>query len=191
MAYVTLATLRSYLNLDTGAADTRLQACLDAAQAYIDSETGRTFEASTASVRTFDAVGTVDGRTLMFDVDLCSTAACTNGDGSVIAASDFSMEPRNGPRYYGITLKASSGIAWTYQDDPEDAISISGKWAYSTTAPADIQQACLLIAAQQYKLQDNPADADRIISVDGVVIVPSSVPRFAQGVIQRYRRISF
>lgn len=179
------------MSIGTTAGDVYLQACLDAAQAYVDRETGRTFEAATATARSFDAERDVEGRMLWLGAELCSTAACTNGDGTAIDASDFVYEPRNGTPRYAITLKASSGVQWTYEDDPENAITVVGKWAYSESAPADIVQACLLIAAQQYKLQDNPGDADRVISVDGVVIVPSSVPRFAQGVIARYRKVEF
>lgn len=191
MAYVALATLRSYLGISTSAADVRLQACIDAAQAFIDGETGRTFGADAYTVRVFDAVRDVDGAKLNLGIDLASTAAATNGDGTAISSGNFTYEPRNGPPYYALVLKASSGLAWTYTSDPEGAISISGKWGYAATAPADIVQACLLIAAHQYRLQDNPGDADRLISADGIVIVPSSVPRFAQAIIQRYRRLQF
>jgi uncharacterized phiE125 gp8 family phage protein len=192
MAYVALTDLKAWLNVDSTAHDALLQSCLDAAQSYIEDQTGRTFEAaSTASTRYMDAVGDVDGPTLLLGADLCAITSVTNGDGAAVSTAAYVTEPRNGTPFYAIKLKPSAGLSWTYTTDPENAIAVSGKWSYSATPPADVAHAAKIIAAQMYQQKDNAADADRLVSADGVIIVPSSIPKVAADVIRKYQRRTF
>lgn len=143
-------TIQRAINYD----DDELEAAIDAAMAYIDAFCNRTFEASANSDRTFDAVADVAGRVLHLDEDLCSIDSITNGDGVEVASDEYTTEPRNDTPYHAIRLLTSSGKTWTYEDDPEDAITISGRWAFSESAPEDIVYACKRLATLFYREKD-------------------------------------
>lgn len=190
MTYCSLAQLKAYTGVTGAGDDTLLTDCIVRAEGIIDSTTGRTFEASTDSTRTFDGEMDVVGRTLYLDADLCAITSITNGDGGAITAGQVVSEPRNTAPYYALTLKASSGLAWTYEDDPEDAIAVVGRWGYSTTPPADIEQACVRLAAWLYRQKDNSADMDRpVISPDGTTLLPSRLPSDVERILNAYKRV--
>lgn len=71
-----------------------------------------------------------------------------------MSASEYTTEPRNDTPYHALKLLTSSGKSWTYTNDPEDAITITGKWAYSESAPEDIVYACKRLATLFYREKD-------------------------------------
>lgn len=191
-AYATLAELRSdpALKLAAGetADDTLLQALLDAVKQLIDSHTGRLFALSTDTTRHYDARQDVRGSGLYLKEDLCQITSVTNGDGVVVAANEYTTTPKNATPYWKITLLGSGGKAWTYTDDPEDAIVIVGRWAYSVTAPNDIKRANIIGAAALYR-QSLSGDSDRpIIAGGGTVIQPSQLPATFWTLVNPYVR---
>ena len=191
MAYCSLAQLKAYVGATDNDDDALLTDCITRAEAVIDRATKRTFEASADSTRTFDAQQDVAGRTLYLDADLCAITSITNGDGAAITALQVVSEPRNHAPYYALTLKASTGLAWTYETDPEDAISVTGRWAYSTTPPADIEQACVRLAAWLYRQKDSSSDLDRpMVSMDGATLLPAQIPADVQRMLQPYVRVA-
>jgi len=198
MAYCTASALRAYLSDDMGLEhDDLLTDLIERAQQVIDTQTGRTFEADADTTRYVDYAH-VDGSTLYLDADLCSiTSVVNNADGGAAAETlevdkDYIPLPRHETPYYAIKLLASSGRAWKYTNDPENAVSITGRWAYSTTAPADVVQACIVLAGWMYRRRDAiGTDTDRPLATgDGVVILDASVPSLVKDVIRRYRRVS-
>jgi hypothetical protein len=191
--YATLDQLKTYVGATDTTDDLLLTDCLTRAQAMIDSATSRRFEAAADSTRTFDGVVDVSrgGRTLWLDGDLCALTSITNGDGGSVTPVQVVSEPRNSTPYYALTLKASSGLVWTYETDPEDAISVTGRWAYSVTPPADIEQACIRLAAWLYRQKDSSADLDRpVVSADGATLMPAQVPADVQAILKLYRRVA-
>ena len=193
MAYATLSELRAYLKLGTSETgdDTLLTDLLTRAQAYIDSPQccNRTFEASADTTRYFDATRAVDGLTLRLDYDLATTpTTVTNGDGTTIASTYYVLEPRNIAPYFQIRLKATSGIVWSYGDDPDNPIAVTGKFAYSVTAPTAIKQATLVLAAWFYRQRGANADVDRSVMADGMVIMPTSLPKVFWDLVGGYKR---
>lgn len=150
MAYATLDDLKAVLGITASTDDALLARYLMQAQATIDRHCRRTFEASADATRTFDAVADVEGRRLWLDDDLYQITSITNGDGVAVSASSYVTAPRRVAPYYALDLKANSTISWTYTDTPEGAISIVGRWAYSLTAPADIEGATLMLASFYY-----------------------------------------
>ena len=191
MAYCSLAQMKTYVGATDNDDDALLTDCITRAEAVIDRATKRRFEATADSTRTFDAVYDVAGRTLYLDADLCAITAITNGDGAAITALQVVSEPRNHAPYYALTLKASTGLAWTYETDPEDAISVTGRWAYSTTPPADIEQACVRLAAWLYRQKDSSSDLDRpMVSMDGATLLPAQIPADVQRMLQPYVRVA-
>lgn len=191
-AYATLAELRAdpALKLAAGetADDTLLQALLDAVKQLIDSPTGRVFAASADSTRHYDARRDVEGPTLYLKEDLCQITSVTNGDGVVVSASEYTTAPKDSTPYWKIKLLGSSGKAWTYTDDPEDAIVIVGRWSYAVTAPNDIKRANIIGAAALYR-QSLSGDSDRpILAGGGVVIQPSQLPATFWALVNPYMR---
>jgi hypothetical protein len=82
--------------------------------------------------RYFDALANVNGLTFTFDRDLLAATTITNGDALTVSATAYVTEPRNDSPYYAIKLKASAGLTWNYEQDPENALSIAGVWGYHT-----------------------------------------------------------
>ena len=189
MAYTTVTAVKSYLG-ETGEGDDDLLIVLVAsAQAWVDAHTSRTFEASADSTRYLDCSSpTVDGRRLRLDKDLCAITSITNGDGVAVASADYVTEPRNETPYYAIILKASKGLYWTYTDDVENAITIVGKWAYSTTAPSGVAQATLRLAAYMYRQKDAQVFDVTAMPEAGVITVPQGMPKDVKLMLQPYVR---
>lgn len=155
MPYITLAELKQYLGIDTDDTgdDDKLNAMISSAQDRIEQICHRKFEHGTDdTVRYFDLRRDVRGRTVYFDADLVSITALEN-NGETIPATAYILEPRNIKPAYGLTLKTNSGATFTCSDDgPEDAIKITGKWAYSTSPPDIVKYVCKRLAGFYYRL---------------------------------------
>jgi hypothetical protein len=184
MAYATLLDLLTYLGIDeSDADDALLDSLLARAQAAIDSHTRRTFEASADGVRYFDdrAIG---GRLLYLDADLCAITSVVNGDGATVAGTEYTTEPRNVRPWHALVLRPSSVYAW---DGLTGDIAVTGKWAYSTSAPADVAQACVRLAAWLYRQKDN-AGNDLPMIAGNVTILPSRLPADVMELLNPYVR---
>ena len=187
--YCSASDVKAYLGIAEALDDTLIGQLAARAQAAIDRYCNRTFEAAGNTTRTFDASGHhMIGPTLYLDRDLCAINSITNGDGTAIASTKYVTLPRNDTPYYGIRLKTNSGVIWNYVDDWEGAIEISGKWAYSENAPADIVQAAVRLAAFYYRQKDTPLQDVTAIEA-GVVIRPLAWPDDVRGLLASYRRV--
>lgn len=185
MTYASLHDLTTYLGIDDSATDDGLLTQLLArAQAVIDAHTRRTFEATADSTRyhTLDAVW---GRQLIFDGDLCAVTSIVNGDGATVAASEYHTLPRNRTPYYSVELWPDSVTAW--DADRDGQIAVTGRWAYSVTAPADIVQAAIRMAAWFYRQKDNTGN-DQAMIAGTVTILPARLPADVAELLKPYRR---
>lgn len=200
MAYCTTTDVKLYggwVDSDTGD-DTVLGVIIPYAQQMIDSYTGRTFEVDNSSsdkevVRYFDAEADVyEHITLTFDKDLYAMGHVFL-DGSAISSDSYVMEPRNSTPYWGITLYESSSDTFDYGTDSANAISISGHWAYSSDAPADIELACITLVNWLLKQRnsDLALTAPIIDASAGVTILPVTVPNLVRQILNSYKRIGF
>lgn len=199
MTYPTASDLGRYLGIDNQADADLITLFRAAAIDYIEGPDGaqRIYEAAADATRVFDAVRDVDGQMLILDHDLISVTTLTNGDGVTISASAYTLEGIGGERnqapYRRIRLKTSSALTWRYTTDPEGAISLLGRWGYSTTAPARIAEICRELVAWQYRRRANAKDGsgDRpMLTGDGVTILPSSVPSHIRGQLARERTVT-
>jgi hypothetical protein len=191
MAYATAAQLRYDLGIDSNEDDTMLSTLAADAQEAIDTYCHRTFEASADTTRYIDAVGEhVRGRVLFVDHvgDLCAITTVTNGDGVAVAGNERITEPRNETPYTAVRLLGSSGKSWAYSTDWEGAISILGRWAYSTTAPADINRACRMLAAFYYRQKDLPY-VDVTAVEAGIVVRPTGMPAAVKQLLVGYVKL--
>jgi len=176
MAYTNTAAVRTYLDISGAADDDLIETLIDAAQAAIDNHCHRTFEASADSTKYFDfSAEFVDGDTLWLDDEICSITTVTNGDGVAVSSSEYTTIPRNADRFFGIRILSNSGKYWTYTDEWMDAIEVTGKWAWSTTAPDDVVQACKRLASFYYKQRDQQMFDVTAIEA-GTVITPVGLP---------------
>lgn len=189
MAYTSASNLKTYLGISEATDDTLLGTLITAAQAMIDAHCRQTFEAAADTTRYFDAVRDVNGSMLYLDAPLCAITTVTNGDGNTVASTKYVTEPRNTTPYYALQLKANAGVAWTYTSTPENAIAIAGKWAYSTTAPADIAQTTIRLAAYLYRQRDNASDLDRAIVGASGIMLPAALPKDIQTLLRPYVRL--
>ena len=187
MGYATITQFKDYLGIKDSGDDALLTRMLLAAQKAVDAFCMRTFEAAADTTRYFDAIKDVDGPMLIVDKDLAAITTVTNGDGVVVAASSYFTEPVNGTPIYGLVLKGSSGLSWTYLTDPERAISIAGKWAYSLTAPDDVVQATIRLAAHFFRGKD--AQVFDVTATPGLgqMFIPKGFPQDVRLLLGPYK----
>lgn len=190
--YTTLEAVKQSLNIpDNGTADDAFLGDLipRASRAIERYCGGRNFVAETET-RYFDAAEDVRGQVLFVDKDLVEVTAIVNGDGDTLPDSAFVTEPRNQTPKYGIRLKAGSGITWTFQTDPEDAIAVTAKWGYAEGTPADIEQACVRLVVYWYKLRKNPF-LEVGIPETGQIAISAAIPNDIQVTLNPYIRQNF
>lgn len=181
--------------------DSLLSLCIDRAQSAIESYTNRVFEASSDTTRNYtpiiDRIGSgmgfngdlIDDYTIDTQYDLISITSITNGDTTNIPTANVITMPLNFTPAWAVRIKQASGYFWTYTGSPEASVSIVGRWGYSLTAPANIQQACLRLASQMYRQRDGSPDlSDSIISADGSAIVSGAMRSDVKALLNPYRR---
>ena len=198
MAYITVAQFKTFLGITDSTDDGIIQICIDGAQTFINTHTGRTFEAAADTTRKFtplreDFGGSLwwDGMTLGLDTDLCQLTTITNGDGNLIPSTAVVLLPSNFTAKSAIKIKANTQYVWTYTGSPDESVSIVGRWAYSITAPADIVSACYELTKYFYQNREsNPQSAQQIISADGAVIAPDAILKTIISLINPYVRRS-
>ena len=193
MAYISVAEAKAYIGGESGISDDALiKVIIDGAESFIESYTGRDFKADTDATRYFDSNADTVDKLLILDGDLCSiTSVVTNADdgssGTTITSSEYITIPRNRTPYYALKLLTSSSNLWTYTDDPEMGIEITGKWGWSTSPPADIEAAMKDIVKSVYRSRD--ANADTAILSSGMVITANDIPKITLTTLNGYRRI--
>lgn len=199
MAYITATDLKSYMKISGNADDTQLGLFADRAQHVIEQYTHRVFEwAGAGTVKKFTPISYMDGGDLLDYYTLSlgfaefyELTSITNGDGTAISTSGVVLLPGNITPKYAIRIKSSANVTWTYSTTIEESVSVTAKWAYSATAPADIIQAALRIGAYLYRQRDGTPDSDRpIVSADGVVLSAPRIPSDVLELLRPYRRRS-
>ena len=187
MAYIDASDLRTYLKITSESDDTLMTTLISSAQKRINEICHRTFEASDDSIRYFDIYRDVKGRTVFFDTDLIAITSLEI-DNETIPATEYYLEPRNIKPAWGLSLRFNSTHLWTYTSTIEYTIKITGKWAYSETAPADIQHACKRLAGFYYK--EKGAQVFETLGNDktGQMQLPASEPSSVRMILKPYIR---
>jgi hypothetical protein len=190
MAYTTNTAVKTLLGISAATDDTLITTLIARAQAWIESFCDQVFEAASDSTRKFDAIQDVDGLTLHLDYPLAAITSITNGDGVAVASTEYVAEPRNRTPYHRIRLLGSKCKYWTHVTDPENAIVIVGKWAFSVSAPADVVQACERLAAYMYRQKDSQVFDVTADAETGAVTIPKGMPPDVRQMLLPYRRLS-
>lgn len=154
----------------------------------IDSFCSRHFY-GVVETRYFDALESVDGQTLLLDEDLAAVGTITLGTGDTLDSSDYVLLPYNSTPKHQIRLKASSSEWWSYNDDPEGAISVSGTWGYTagTTPPDAIKRACISLVRWRYRQRQAPFEQAGMGDL-GTYTVASGMPEDIQRMLLAFRR---
>lgn len=161
----------------------------------IDLYCGRSF-VGVSETRYYNALTDVAeyGKRLMLDRDLQTITTLTNGDGEVLAAADYVLFPTNRPPYNAVVLLSSGSKTFTYNDDPENAISLAGVWGFTANQepPAPIRRAAIRLVVLRYKQRDLPFDTAGVLAggqAPGFVPLPSTgLPVDIQATLDRYKR---
>jgi hypothetical protein len=184
MALVLLADFKTHY---PGVGDTEndaINTCLADAESYIKRKTGRVFEDPGAdATRYFDAVDDVDANLLILflDRDLESVTSITNGDGETVTADQYKLWPTD-PPHSEIRLLTAASVNWTYEDDPDEAIAVAGRWWCSNTEAVAGATKAVRDLAKHY-FTSRRAEREVIHTPVGTIIrhpddVPQSVKEF-------------
>lgn len=131
--YATLADVRMELGVNDPIAtddDPVAIKALRDATARIDLELpGKTFFPR-VQTRYFHSFADTDGLNLRLHEPLAELTSVTNGDGTALAGSDYTLIPRSGAPYTAVRLQANGATAWqaATDGDPVDALSVAGVW---------------------------------------------------------------
>jgi len=191
--YVTVAQVKLYRGIGVSEQDDDglLAQLVDRAERQIDRFCGRVFRApTTAATRYFDAERDTsdDRRTLYLDEDLVVIGTMYNA-GALVPSTHYVPEPRNETPYRSIRLNYLADDLWTWQTSPEDAISVTGRWGYSTAAPADVQQATVRLAAYMYAQKDASTFDVTAMPDMGMMTIPQGMPRDVRELLEPYRKL--
>lgn len=191
-AYASITDFKSYARITSTDTtdDGVIGDILESASKLIDTETRRTFYAR-VETRLYDVPKT--DTLYIEDDDLLTVTTLTNGDSTVLTTTDYILLPANSYPKYAIKLKDSSTYSWEEDSsgNSEQAISILGTWGYSSSAPADIKEACLEIATAFYhrRFGENMA-AESTMTTGGVIVTPRDIPASARSIIANYARLA-
>ena len=146
MTYPTLDQTKAYIPIAGATQDTRLQQMLNGVITAVEQDTGRLWVAATAT-RNFRAEHpfVTQHRTMLtFFEDLATITSITNGDSTVLAASDYDtiQKPGTTTPFYQIHIRNTSNVRWQNGSDGT-RIAVAGKWGYSEACPDDIFLAIL------------------------------------------------
>ncbi|PXY25153.1 hypothetical protein BAY59_24310 [Prauserella coralliicola] len=162
--YATLPELKSYLG-DIGDTidDEKLTSALESVSEEIEDHTNRQFnDAGASSARLYrprnggkvkvDDFHTADGLVVEVDAD---------GDGvyeTVWAATDYQLEPLNGvvDGRDGWPFEQIRAVgSRTFPLTRRASVRVTARWGWETV-PDPVRQACLILAAETFKLKDAP-----------------------------------
>jgi hypothetical protein len=199
--YATLAQFKALPSITSSDStdDALISVILTRASREIDSYCGgrRFFKTATETRR----YNTPSSAQLDLDDDLLALTTLTNGDASVIAASNYFLDPVNDLPYHMITLKRSSGLVFMLDSggNYEQAITVLGDWGYvdrsasdarSLRVISDTETACLIIAEAMYKKRyGQSVESVATVTGAGVVLSPRGIPTDAKLLIDNYVRL--
>jgi hypothetical protein len=196
--YATLAQIKAAITDNSGTGqgfptkgDTNMTQLENAAAKTIDKwcsrSRPRTFAASGDTTRTFNVLDKVIGRTLSLDADLCSITTVLN-DTATVSGAGYKLiaDPKFSGVYNKIKLLATD---WAYATSvyPDDAASITGKFAFSATPPDDIVRATIMLTVALWRQRHTTANVHAAtIGADGTIVFPDGLPKAVIDLLEPY-----
>lgn len=190
-AYAQVADLKERMDIGDTIDDDRLAAALISASGEINQWCGRQFnDAGSASARVFRPVSS----TLVVTEDFHTTTGLTVVVDSGVTgtydetwtSTDYLLEPANGvvAGVPGWPYNRLVGVTYTFPRTTRPVVQVTARWGWAAV-PAQVEEACLLIAAESFKLADAPFGAGGVGEFGPVRV--RITPR-AQGLLIPYRR---
>lgn len=194
--YTTLAEVKAILRITDSVDYTLLETSIEAASRLIDSHCERVFTSGTAT----RVYAPMDSYMVEIDdlVSLTSLKTSSDADGTfdiTWSATDYQLEPLNGlvgGKHSPYThIRAVGDYLFPSVNWPnpygEATVQVTGVFGYATAVPADIKQACNLIAVRQFKRYDSPLGVAGFSDL-GVVRV-SRIDSDVEALLGPYRKI--
>lgn len=184
--YCSLDDIKEYIGITEPDDDEIIQDLISRVSTAMDAHCKRTLVTATDTTRYFSVGADTDGYLLYLDDVIASVTTVLNGDSSQteVTSSQYRLRDVNHPPYWGIEILPSAAKVWEFNTDWQDALQVTGKWAYysATTlpddTPNDIKQACVRWCVYRYRQRDTTADVDRPLITDaGVTILPGGIPK--------------
>lgn len=139
----------------------------------------------TVDTRVFDwPTSGTNGWTLWLDEnEIISVTEITNGDGTILAADEYFLEPRNvGPPYASIDINIGSGISWEASASTfQQSLSVEGVFGYNvnTRAAGNLEAAIGSTSATSITITDGSKigvgdllliDTERLLVMDRSIV---------------------
>lgn len=190
--YVTLTQLKSYLKIGDTVDDSELSDALAAASRGITDFCKRQFNKETSATARVYRV-TRSGLAMVDDFHTITGLVIATGVTGVFdttwVASDYELEPLNGVRngepgwpYWKIRSLDSSALSFTASD--RATLQVTAQWGWAAV-PTQVKQACLILAAENFKLKDAPFG---VAGFDGFGAVRVRDNAMAKSKLVPYRR---
>lgn len=169
--YAEAADLKVRFTISDSIDDTKIDSALDSASRAIDQHCQRVFYSSTAVTATFvpsDPYCLLLAETDVWRGDLVTVTTLSTdatGDGvyeTTWSASDYQLWPVNaaaGPEarpYTEVRAVGSQNFPMPYGRTRTNRVQIVGTFGWPTAAPSAVTEACLMLAAELFKLKDAP-----------------------------------
>lgn len=156
--------------------------------AWVGRTRARTFIASSDTTRTYNALSDTIGSVLYLAADLATTPTTVSNNGATVTGGNYKLlsARSDGSAPYS-AIRLLGGATWGYTTNPEDAASITGKFAYSTAPPEDIVQATILLVVSIWRQRHTTANVQAAtVSMDGTIIFPDGLPKQAVDLLEPY-----
>lgn len=187
--YCTLSDLRNELGITDSDDDRKLESVIEAVSRAIDSERGRRFYAATET----RYYGATSADYVITDDLLSITTLKTDEDADgtyerTWTTSDYTLLPFNAATDGKPYIKVQRAPLGSYYFPTEYAaleykgVQITGSFGYSSTAPAAIKRACLLMGMRVFKRKDMIFGTSGNASLGTVEAI---IPLFKDGEFQR------
>ncbi len=159
--YTTLSTVKARLGIPDTADDATLEAIITAVSRWIDRYCGRRFYTTASDETRYYEAAQAD-RLFMDDI-ISVTGLATDEDGDGVyetawAATDYTLEPANavldGEPYTAI--KTTPNGSYAFPVGVSRGVKVVGKFGYSSTTPAPVEEACIIQCARIYRRKDAP-----------------------------------
>lgn len=99
--------------------------------------------------------------------DLCAVTTLTNGDGAAVSSGNYALRSPNLYPKWRVEITANASVTFTWDDTPQEAISIAGVWGYVPNYPSFWQASGSVVPAGN--LTDSATTAT-LVSVSGISV---------------------
>lgn len=191
--YTTLQSIKDLKIIGTDSVDATddsvIESLIVGASRYIDGQTRRWFYPRVMT-RLFDLP---EDNHLDLDADLCEALTITNGDDTVVVATEYVTCPRSADDtpWWAVEIKYTSGVSWRYEDDgnPYGAIQVNGVWVYREFYASSgwlqlgtLTAALNATATTALGITGTVAKADQIIRIDNEFMQVATALTVTRGV---------